>query len=38
LKIFGDLQKVLPMEIKRIDVFDKNIEMAIDLLGQARRG
>lgn len=36
LKNLGDLQKVLPMEIKKIDGFDKNIEIAIDLFGQAK--
>ncbi len=37
LKDLGDLQKVLPMEIIKIDGFDKNIEMFIDLFGQSRR-
>ncbi len=37
LKTLGDLQKTLPIEIKKIDAFDKNIEMAVDLFGSPRR-
>ncbi len=37
LKALGDLQKALPIEIKKIEGFDKNIEMAVDLFGPPRR-
>ncbi len=37
LNSLDELQKVLPMEIKKIDGFDKNIEIAIDILGEPRR-